>query len=122
MLEQDQSSFFVSDVLKNVLDLDDLIEVENNASISNLMRIGHRELEIELLSMETSEQPQEFCFKLQLKIEALQIADYLSVVNCGALASIDDVSFELQGSDLHWDVRSRIVTCHARLRKGEETV
>jgi hypothetical protein len=119
MLEQGQNSIFLSDALKDVLDLGELVENESNGSTSNLIRIGGRELEVELLAMETSEQPQEFGFKLQLKIEALRMVDCLSIAARGATASIDDVSFELQGLDLHWDVRSRIVTCLARLEKGE---
>jgi len=119
MLDQDQSSVFLSDALRDVLDLDQLVGTEKEAAASNLVRIGSRELEVELLSMETSDQPLEFGFKLQLKIEAFQTADCLSIAKHGALASIEDVHFDLQGSDLHWDVRSRIVTCRARLRKGE---
>jgi hypothetical protein len=123
MLES-QNSLFVSDALKDVLNYESLYEPneEEDAISSNVLLINGEKFELDLLTVESTNVHQNFGFKMQLRVPALNMADYLCLSKGTCEARINDVSFELQGSDLHWDVKNKIMTCSARLKDGELTV
>jgi hypothetical protein len=122
MLEN-QNSLFVSDALKGVLNYESLYDsIEEELHPTNNLFIDDKKFEMDLLTMESIATHQDIKFKMQMKVPAFKMKDYLQLSKKNGTAQIDGVVFALQSSDLHWDVKNKIMTCFARLKDGEQTV
>jgi hypothetical protein len=118
-----QNSLFVSDALKDVLNYESLYEpIEEKSISSNFLLIDGEKLELDLLTIEIINAHQCTDFKMQLKVPALKMTDYLWLSKTTCNAQISSTSFELQSPGLYWDVKNKIITCFARLKDGEQKI
>jgi hypothetical protein len=115
-IDASKESFFISDVLKGVLDYDSLERADiNNSEVLNSINVNGKEFDFELFSFEIKNVDDEYRFKLELSVPAFKIKDCLQISTGGGTVRIDGSSFEFCNSDLHWNAKNKILTCYARL-------
>lgn len=116
MIDASKESFFISDVLKNVLDYDSLERADiDDSEVLNSINVKGKKFDFELISFEIKTVADEYCFKLELAVPAFKIKDCLQISIDGGTVQIDGSAFKFDDSNLHWDAKNKILTCCALL-------